>query len=347
MKTQTALGFLFAVTALAIGLSGCMGVAAVAANYGAPRLAAPCTSGGAGSAQRRCESLTFGGTERNYRVYVPAKLAEPAPVIVVLHGATQNGAIMEVQTGKGFDHRADETGVLVVYPDSVGARWNDGRREAAPESGQKSTDDVAFLRALVASLSQHYAIDSQRVFVTGFSNGGGMALRLACEATEIFHGFVAVGANLSADVAQHCHPSDARRVALIHGTADLFNLYSGGTGGIYGRALSVEATFDVFRAIAGCTGEESSPWPEGVRESQSNVILHRALGCQGDLSVLLYQVKGGLHNWPGVSDETPRSFVSRDDAGAHLDATAETWRFLGLPETHRETQISIANSATR
>jgi len=347
MKKVAAFRFLLATAALALGLSGCMGVAVVAANYGTPRLVAPCTNGGAGSAQRRCESLTLDGVERNYRIYVPAKLADPAPVIVVLHGATQNGAIMEVQTGKGFDRLADQAGVLVVYPDSVGRRWNDGRREAAPESGQKSTDDVAFLRALVASLSQQYSIDSERVFATGFSNGGGMTLRLACEATEVFHGFVAVGANLSADVAERCHPSDPRRVALIHGTADLFNLYSGGTGGIYGRALSVNATFEAFRAIAGCTGEQSNPWPEGVRESQTNVTLHRAIGCPVDLSVLLYEVEGGLHNWPGVGDETPRSFVSRDNTGAHLDATAETWQFLGLEEGRRETQISQTNRQTQ
>ena len=346
MRSGSAFRVCLLLAASVLGSAGCVGAAFVAAGKGTAYLAAPCTGDSGASSRRLCKSLSFGGVERNYRLYVPSNLRAPAPLIVALHGATQSGAVMEVQTGKGLERRADETGVLVVYPDSLGARWNDGRLEAAASSGKQPIDDVGFLRALVAELGQRYAIDPERVYAAGFSNGGAMTLRLACEATDVFRGFVAVGANLAEAVASRCHPPTARRVALFHGTADVFNPYSGSTGGIYARALSVEATFDVFRALAGCSGAESAPWPQGAPANQTNVVLHRATGCPESLSVVLFEIRGGVHVWPGATFDSGRSFASREQETPELDATTESWRFLELEASSRPAQIYRASGAT-
>ena len=81
---------------------------------------------------------------------------------------------------------------MIVYPNSVGTHWNAVPQSEQPPDGsnRRGVDDVGFLRALVASLGQRYPLDPERIFVAGFSNGGRMTLRLACEAPDVYRGFV-------------------------------------------------------------------------------------------------------------------------------------------------------------
>ena len=64
-------------------------------------------------------------------------------------------------------------------------------------------DDVAFLTLLVADVAKAYAVDPNRVYAAGHSNGGIMALRLACEASDVF---AAVGVQSSALEIATCDP---------------------------------------------------------------------------------------------------------------------------------------------
>ena len=180
------------------------------------------------------------------------RVAAHAPLLLVLHGG--GGAGMETLTDRGFNRRADESGVVVVYPEGVGRRWNDGRVGAG--AADHEIDDVGDLRALVASLAQRYSIDAERVFVVGMSNGGMMSLRLACETADVFRGFVAVAASLGEALAGRCQPSAPRPVALIAGSADPVVPWAGGEVAVLGlsrgRVIGAEASFAAFRALAGC-----------------------------------------------------------------------------------------------
>ena len=115
--------------------------------------ASACTDRGAKSPEASCKSLAFDGGERTYRIYVPARLAPLAPLLVVLHGGGGGGAGMEALTGRGFNRRADAAGALIVYPDGIDHGWNDGRRDLQARAAREEVDDVGFLRALVASLA--------------------------------------------------------------------------------------------------------------------------------------------------------------------------------------------------
>lgn len=60
-----------------------------------------------------------------------------------------------------------------------------------PASGRAAADhpladDIAYFDAMVDDLKQNYAIDAKRLYVTGFSNGGQMAGRLAAERSTVF-----------------------------------------------------------------------------------------------------------------------------------------------------------------
>jgi polyhydroxybutyrate depolymerase len=69
------------------------------------------------------ESMTVGELKRTYRTYVPRGLAKGAPLVVVMHGAGENGARIRIETGYGFERLADEHGFAVVYPNAYEGYW--------------------------------------------------------------------------------------------------------------------------------------------------------------------------------------------------------------------------------
>jgi len=299
------------------------------------RAAAPCGNGGA-RAQTHCETLAFDGRERSYRLYVPERVATPAPLLLVLHPALFDGATMQAITSGGFDRRADSSGALILYPDGIDQHWNDGREATAAAAAH--IDDVGFLRALVGALAARYPIDPARIYVAGFSNGGMMALRLACQATDVFAGFVAVAASLGAELAAQCHPQPPRPVALIDGTADPLVPYAGGKVGLFGsrgRVVGADATFALFSGLAGCNARGAQPQALDAGRNPPEILVHRAGGCPPGIEVALFEVRGGGHAWPGGARVSPQLILLRGSLSHAIDATDETWRFLGLDTAAR------------
>src|SRR5947209_13952862 len=133
-----------------------------------------------------------GGRERVALVHSPPPAGGPLPAVVMLHGAGGSGAWAEWETG--WSAKADREGFLVVYPEALPPRpdkaskfltnpqrWNDGSLRG---TAHPTPDDDAFLRELLARLAAHPGIDASRVYVTGFSNGAGMAFRLAADLAD-------------------------------------------------------------------------------------------------------------------------------------------------------------------
>src|SRR5947209_7448684 len=118
------------------------------------------------TAQRK---LSVDGVERSYLLSRPTQPG-PLPTVFVLHGGTLNAA--QARRTLGVEGLVDRVGLVVVYPDAAGGNWNDGRR-----GGPGRGDDVAFFRALVATLVDERIADPARIYVTGPSNGGMMTLR--------------------------------------------------------------------------------------------------------------------------------------------------------------------------
>ena len=147
----------------------------------------------------------------------------PTPLVVNLHGLGESAGEQEALSG--MSAKADEAGIIVVYPVSLGqpATWSVG-------PGQRGAEDVGFIRDLVRQLEDGYSVDRTRVYATGISNGGGMVNRLGCEMSDTFAAIAPVaGAYL---FWQDCHPARPVPVVAFHGTADQIVPYGG-----QGRAL--------------------------------------------------------------------------------------------------------------
>lgn len=121
------------------------------------------------------------------RIHVPAGLKGPAPLVVVLHGCTQNAAVYD--QGSGWSRLADRHGFILLFPEQSPANnpllcfnWFSG---ADTSRGMGEASSIA---AMVAAVKQAHDVDPQRVFVTGLSAGGAMAAVMLAAYPELFAG---------------------------------------------------------------------------------------------------------------------------------------------------------------
>jgi polyhydroxybutyrate depolymerase len=219
--------------------------------------------------------------------------------------------------------------VVTVYPDGLVLGWNDGRTSPDLQRLRGGADDLSFLRALVESLIADGVADPGRIVVTGSSNGGMMALRLACDMADRLAAIAVVTAPLSAEQAQSCRPARPLSILVMNCTADATFPYEGGRtagppGQDFGRVLSAEATAERWRSWNGCRGEpERYVLPDRDPGDGTRIHLQASRGCAGDTEVLLYTVQGGGHTLPGHGGGGRAGLSSRDADGAAL-----IWAFL-------------------
>lgn len=133
------------------------------------------------------QTIEWGGVTRTFHRYQPQGLTGAAPLVVMLHDGFGDGA--QAERAYHRDAEADSGHFVVVYPDGLNHAWNAGSCCGIPQ--RTDVDDVGFLTAVVDASGQQTAIDPARVYVTGMSNGGMMALRLGCQ-TNVFAAIAAV-----------------------------------------------------------------------------------------------------------------------------------------------------------
>ena len=205
------------------------------------------------------------GEDRPAQVQIPSDYTTSTryPLIIVLHGYNVNGALQSIYLG--LDTRVDTKQYVLVVPDGTeslnGTRfWNATpaccARVAAFESQideaeYTQIDDVEYIRNLIEEAAATYSIDVERIGLIGHSNGGFMALRMACEASDLVTSVVSLAGSTFADDASCAPATNPVSVLALHGDADETILYDGGAilNEPYPGALE---TIDRFAALAGC-----------------------------------------------------------------------------------------------
>ncbi len=173
--------------------------------------------------------------------------ARPTALLLVLHGFTSSGD--DIERWWQLAALAEARDVLVAHPDGTvdanGNRfWN--ATDACCDSYGTGVDDVGYLRAIIADVSARYAVDPGRVYVTGHSNGGYMAHRMACDAADVVAA-VAPVSGVGWKDPSHCRPGAPMAVLEIMGTED---------GNWEGSSASPGSAEDLanWAAIEGCSG---------------------------------------------------------------------------------------------
>ncbi len=278
--------------------------------------------------------LAHGGRSWRYKLYVPpaaaqATAAAPLPLVVMLHGCTQNPD--DFAAGTGMNTLAREQGFYVLYPEqSQGANpqrcWNWFKHNHQ----QRGSGEPAAIAALVQTVRAAHPVDAGRVYVAGLSAGGAMAAIVAAAYPDVFAA-AGVHSGLPGDAAGNLQealaamngsatgPSAAARTPrpakpvptiVFHGDADATVHPRNGE-----RLLSA--------AVAGGAGGTAAPEVEQGRSAGGRRFsrrLHRA--ADGRTQAEHWLVHGAGHAWAGGQ---PRGSYT-DAAGP--DASREMLRFF-------------------
>ncbi len=123
---------------------------------------------------------------RNYKLYVPASYAgAPSPLIVMLHGCTQDPDDFAV--GTRANRWAETLRCLVAYPEQQ--RRSNSRRcwnWFRPGDQQPGRGEPAIIAGIAQQVIDEYRIDARRVYVAGLSAGGAMAAIMGQAYPELF-----------------------------------------------------------------------------------------------------------------------------------------------------------------
>jgi len=243
--------------------------------------------------------LSFGGDDRTYRVHFPPGYPGGGdyPVVLMLHGYLETGD--QFETISQMTPAADAAGYVVVYADGRSSSWNAG--SCCGTSSSSGVDDVGFVGALLDELEATTCIDARRVYAAGFSNGGMLSHRLACEMSDRI---AAIGTTSGTLAFDPCAPSRPVPVMHTHGTDDFVVPFDGGG---FGNATSVDDTISVWLDRNGCSDDE----PVAVYENGDATCVAWA-GCEDDAEVRLCTIQGGGHQWPGGESAGPGGTLSGD-----------------------------------
>ena len=260
-------------------------------------------------------TLTIDGGGRTYNLHIPPglDLTKPAPLVFAFHGGGQSASAFE-----GFAHiqsKADASGFILVEPEGTIAIpglspgtldvWNAGNCCELAAEINTNVDDVGFVRAMIDAITQQVCVDPKRIFATGFSNGGMLAHRLACELSDKIAAIAAVSGgmgNMDLDkmppaMLFPCNPGRQVPVLHVHGTQDACYPFDGGWGPL--SLVTFESAPSTVQDWAMRNGCSSNP--------PTTVLSHGAATCElyacphaGEVELCM--IDGGGHYWPGGDD---------------------------------------------
>jgi polyhydroxybutyrate depolymerase len=188
---------------------------------------------------------TVDGVEREALVYLPSTASKSKPpVIFAFHG--HGGNMYFAARGMALQNHWREA--IVVYPQGLPTPGIIMDREGKKpgwqrEAGQEHDRDLKFVDAMMASLREKYSIDENRVYATGFSNGGLFTYLLLSQRPNVFAAFAPGGAVLLPQVPL----TQARPV-----------LHYGGQSDQLARFEKQQATIDQVRKFNGCAEQGES-----------------------------------------------------------------------------------------
>ncbi|MEM8986732.1 MAG: alpha/beta hydrolase-fold protein [Pseudomonadota bacterium] len=248
-----------------------------------------------------------------YRLLKPENNSVPQAMLVMLHGSGISGPTQEWLSNGRLQDLATNEKILVLLP-SAGGEYNGWQDEENPNHpiAQKMQDQLPALLKLIDTMASDYNFDRRNVALSGYSNGGTMSMRMACEAETPF---IAVGTygspTTTVQINKGCaHPTP---VLLNHGAKDGTNKFEGGYASFLWRevreyegyplepVLSAAQTVDFWRNTNGCTDEaKTTMLPDGDPHDGTLTQLISYTNCTSDMPVLQAVVENGSHTIPGA-----------------------------------------------
>jgi poly(3-hydroxybutyrate) depolymerase len=220
-------------------------------------------------------NMQIEGKTRNCVVHVPSGTNKP-PVVFFIHGANGSGAAFESET-KG-DVTADREKFIAAYPSasSTGATgtWDD----------MSGKGNFPFFQAIIDSLDARYKIDRNRIYMTGFSQGGFISFAAGCFYSDVF---AAV-----APVSGHSNTT-----CTVKRPVPMFMTFGAQEG-----AASFLKDLDVWLKVDSCptTSTLTKPYPTSNANSKVSRVSYGP--CSHATTVIMDSIVGQGHQWPSSNN---------------------------------------------
>ncbi len=253
-------------------------------------------SGGCGkprTLQNGTITLTFNNASRKYILRAPDGYDNNHAYRLVVAYAESGSSAMSVATRNYFTMATLDTGKTTIFvaPDAVNG------------DGQWSKSDVQLTDAILAQVEGDLCVDKTRIFATGFSFGGGMAIAVACTRADVFRG---VAFFSGADLTGSCTGTLTKPIAYYASQASQDS--TGTPMPSSGKVKQAE-----FAAVNGCTPEPNAlNFPAAGQPHTCTIYKNCSPGHP-----TVYCVFDGPHGWE------PR------DPGQSMSWNApEAWKFI-------------------
>lgn len=239
-------------------------------------------------------TMTFNNASRKYILKVPDGYDSSHPYRLLFAFAESGASATSVANGNYFKMATMDTKTTIfVAPDAVGS------------AGSWSKTDVDFTDAILAQLEGDLCIDKTRIFATGFSFGGGMAMALACTRADVFR---AVAFFSGADLTMACPSMLTKPIAYYASQASEDAMGMSTTSPITGERKQAQ-----FAEVNGCMPEPTSTNFPAAGQPHTCTIYK---GCSAGHPTE-YCVFNGAHGW---EPRDPGQSTSWD--------APEAWKFL-------------------
>ena len=138
------------------------------------------------------------GENREYFLHIPSSYdgKTDVPLVFMLHGTGGDGEKM--YDISGWAELAEKENFIAAFPSSmrykiidtdslkITTKWNTTPdAEWTFQPGEVGKDDIKFLKKVIQEMIGNYRIDTKRIYLNGFSNGGAMAAKCTIEMSDI------------------------------------------------------------------------------------------------------------------------------------------------------------------
>lgn len=249
---------------------------------------------------RTYEVRSATGKMRRVIAAIPIEAPRNKPLSVVLAFHAHSQRAEDFAPNSGLENATASSQAIVVYPQGVGESW-EGPTYAKTQHGE----DVAFARQAVERVSEDHAVDRKRIYATGFSNGGAMALNMACQAPDVVAGVVGVSGAYYQQQYSGCAEGRVPTM-LIHQAGDKHMKLGGGAL----NGMNYYALESLFEQIGQRNGCQAVPIRGG--EPVQGVRAQQFDGCGAETKAVI--LDGGRHRWESDAISVPAfvwAFLSR------------------------------------
>lgn len=275
-------------------------------------------------------SFDYHNKKYNALIYIPTKIQKNSSLPLIIVVPSTGDRLARIVRATNFSKLAGQAGFVVAFP-----RYDqhDSWIDWLERSNKNHNHAANYFRALIKQISSDVAISSDQIYLTGFSNGGMLALTAMCDMSSDIAAFAIVSAALPKSWQSRCQLKKPVPALFIASRDDPVIPWSGGQvpvniSGLKNISLlSTVGTVDAWRSINRCNARPLLNALENVDPGDRTTVTRMTydLGCRNQASVLLYAIKGGGHSWPG-SNVRLRSFqgaISQD-----FQAAETIWEFV-------------------